>query len=117
MPVGMVRDLVQHKNYANATLLKAVIANEQASADAELRGLLHHIILANRFWLALFLGQAFDLNSASKVPRSVQELGARYRQTSDRELDWIRGAGDSELQRMLRTPFIHSIAYLFWAES
>jgi len=104
--LAMIRDLVQHKNYANAILLNAILGHEQASADAELRGLLHHVILANRFWLSLFLDQPFDVNRESQVPPSMRDVAGLYRQTYDRELDWIRGINDSDLQRALTTPFI-----------
>jgi hypothetical protein len=45
--LAMLQDLVQHKGYANAVLLKAVRQHEKATQDQELRELLHHIILAN----------------------------------------------------------------------
>jgi hypothetical protein len=50
--LAMLHDLVQHKGYANAVVLKAVRQHEKATQDQELRELLHHIILANRFWLS-----------------------------------------------------------------
>lgn len=49
----MLRDLIHHKGYANASLLKAIRQHEPAAQDPELRKLLHHITLANRFWLRL----------------------------------------------------------------
>jgi hypothetical protein len=70
----MLRDLVEHKNYANATLLNAICAHQQASADTELRGLLHHIIVSNRFWLSLFLNNCFDVNRESKIPDSLHDV-------------------------------------------
>src|SRR5215469_18114688 len=56
----MIRDLVQHKWHANAALLKAIRQHDKAAQDEELRKLLHHILLANRFWLMLSLGWQFD---------------------------------------------------------
>ena len=47
----MLRDLVAHKGHANAALLTAVQQNPVATSDPELWELLHHILLANRFWL------------------------------------------------------------------
>jgi uncharacterized damage-inducible protein DinB len=106
MLLAMLHNLVQHKNHANALLLNAISAHQQASADAELRALLHHIIVANRFWLSLFLDDSFDLNRESKVPESLQELAVLYRQTHDREVEWLSAMNDSDLERMLVTPFI-----------
>ncbi len=55
----MMRDLIAHKGHANAALLNAVGPNAAAAADPELRELLHHILLANRFWLLTVTGQPF----------------------------------------------------------
>jgi uncharacterized damage-inducible protein DinB len=106
MLLAMIRDLVQHKNYADAVLLRAIIAHRDSSADGELRRLLHHIILANRFWLALFLDDSFDLNSESTIPGSMQEVAVLYRETHEREVDWLSRLEESHLQRTLVTPFI-----------
>jgi hypothetical protein len=78
--LAMLQDLVRHKNYANAALLKAIAEDEQASVDPELRRLLHHIILANRFWVSLLVGNQFDIDNESKVPdhsRPLQRYTAR----------------------------------------
>ena len=105
MLLPVVRDLVEHKNYANAMLLGAIGAHEQASADTELRNLLHHIILANWFWLSLFLNETFDVSAESQCPHSLKDIAALYRQTHDRELEWMSRINDSEFERTLVTPF------------
>ena len=70
--IGMFQDLVRHKAYANASLLSAIRRNGKAADDAALRTLLHHIILANRFWLLSCLGQPFAIDEESRVPGSSQ---------------------------------------------
>jgi hypothetical protein len=102
----MLQDLVHHKNYGNAALLNSIKENEQASADPELRHLLHHIILANRFWVALFLGHPFDIDSESRVPESLDAVVALYRETHEREDQWISELHDTDLHRVLMTPFV-----------
>src|SRR6201999_505391 len=99
-------DLVQHKNHANAALLAAIATHERAATDPELRRLLHHIILANRFWVALFTGSDFDVAKEGALPESFREIESLYRDTSDQEARWIGGLHDSDLQRMFETPFI-----------
>jgi uncharacterized damage-inducible protein DinB len=86
--------------------LNAIAENEQASADPELRRLLHHILLANRFWLALFVGDGFDMEHESNAPESVQAIAALYRETHGREIAWINGLHDSDLDRVVATRFI-----------
>lgn len=104
--LAMLRDLVHHKNYANAALLNAIAEHEQASADPELRQLVHHIILANRYWLALFAGHPFDIDNESKVPESYRALATLYRDTHEREVQWLNGLHDSDLDRVVATPFM-----------
>lgn len=55
--LAMFQDLMRHKVHANAALLKAIREHEAAARDAELRTLLHHVILANRFWFSLMRGE------------------------------------------------------------
>jgi uncharacterized damage-inducible protein DinB len=104
--LDMLRDLIYHKNYANAALLNAIAENEPASVDTELRHLLHHIILANRFWVALLAGEPFDIDKESGVPESLQAIAALYRETQEREVRWISGLQQPDLDRKVVTPFI-----------
>jgi hypothetical protein len=110
----IVRDLIEHKNYGNAMLVNAITAHEQASADKELRNLLHHIILANQFWLSLFLDESFDVNGDSHPPRSLEDVAALYRQTHDRELEWMSRINDSDFERTPVTPFIPTERSRWW---
>jgi hypothetical protein len=68
----MLQDLIHHKGYANASLVKAIQQNEAAAQDVELRKTLHHIILANRFWLLLILGLPFAVEEESRIPESLE---------------------------------------------
>ncbi|MBZ5609184.1 MAG: DinB family protein [Acidobacteriia bacterium] len=104
--LALLQDLVQHKAYANAALLRAIREHEAAAQDDELRQLLHHIILANRFWLMLTLGRPFAREEEARIPESLAGIAARYRETHAQELEWISQAQESDLARMLETPFI-----------
>ena len=42
--IDLLQDLVRHKGYANAALLRAICQHEPAAQDPELRELLHHIV-------------------------------------------------------------------------
>jgi uncharacterized damage-inducible protein DinB len=102
----MLQDLVRHKNYANAALLNAIAVDERASVDPELRRLLHHIILANRFWVSLFVGNSFEVDNESKVPESFQAVSTLYRETHELETPWVTGLQNPDLDRVVVTPFI-----------
>lgn len=102
----MLTDLLLHKEYANASLLKAIRRHEPAAEDPELRKLLHHIILANRYWLLLILEWPFALEEESRLPESLGAITALYRETHAQEGQWIAQLHEDDLARTLETPFI-----------
>jgi uncharacterized damage-inducible protein DinB len=104
--LAMLQDLVRHKGHANAALLRAIRQHYIASQDEELRKLLHHIILANRFWLMLSLDLPFARESESQLPDTLEALAAIYRTTHTQELQWISQAQEADLTLRLETPFI-----------
>ena len=104
--LALLQDLVRHKAFANASLLRAVHHHQAAAQDDELRKLLHHVILANRFWLALILDRPFSHQDESRIPESLEEIADQYRKTDALELDWISNAQEPHLARILETPFI-----------
>jgi uncharacterized damage-inducible protein DinB len=101
-----LRDLVAHKGYANAALLTAIRQNDGAAADPELIELLHHVLLANRFWLVTVLGSPFVLEDEARRSGSFDELVRRYAAMQDREAAWIGTATASDLDRILENPQI-----------
>jgi uncharacterized damage-inducible protein DinB len=102
----MLRDLVQHNGYANAALLRAIRENDAAVADAELGELLHHILLANRFWLTSVLGLPFDVERESQPSSSFDVLVQRYRTTHEQQAAWLSTATEEDLARMLESDLI-----------
>ena len=102
----MLKDLILHKGFANASLMRAIRQHEPAAQDLELRNLLHHIILANRFWLMLGLGLPFVVEEESRIPESLEAIAALYRETHAQELEWISQVQEHELARILETPFL-----------
>jgi len=102
----MLRDMIHHKGFANASLVKAIGQHEIAAQDLELRQLLHHVILANRYWLFLILEQPFVVEEESRMPESLDAIAVLYRDTQAQESAWISQVQESELARTLETPFI-----------
>ena len=103
--LALLRDLVQHKWHANASLLAAIRRDAAAAQDEELRKLLHHIILANRFWFALTLNRSFSQELETPVPQSFEVLVARYRETQLEELPWVLHVSEADLIASLESPF------------
>lgn len=102
----MLRDLVEHKGYANAALLNAIRQNAAAAADPELWQLLHHILLANRFWLLSVLGMPFVLEDESRPSPTFDALIQRYARTQAQEAAWLDTATAADLERALNSPLI-----------
>ena len=101
-----LRDLVDHKGHANAALLNAIRQHAAAASDPELRELLHHILLANRFWLLAVLGLPFVLEDESRPADSFDALVQRYARTHSQETAWLATAKEADLERTLRNPLI-----------
>lgn len=101
---AMIQDLVRHKAWADAALVGAI--RESAPADQELLKLLHHMILANRFWLALCIGRPFDAEAESRVPDGLDSVTILYRQTQRDELEWISSITGADLSRRVETHYL-----------
>lgn len=104
MSAALVEELVRHKWHANAAYLAVVYKNEAARQDEELRKLLHHILVSNRFWLFLTLGREFDRERESRIPDTLGPLLDSYEETATLEMDWLSRCEDDELNRPLATP-------------
>jgi uncharacterized damage-inducible protein DinB len=113
----LLRDLVAHKGYANAALLHAIRQNSAAVDDTELLELLHHILLANRFWLLTILGSPFVLADEGLRARSFDELIQRYNATEAQESAWFATATGEDPARVLTNALIPngqcSVAHAF----
>ncbi len=107
----LLRDLAQHKWTANASLLKAIGLHQPASQDEELRKLLHHILVSNRFWLFLSMGRTFIVEQESIVPGSLEALAALYRETCIQESEWTSQLAETDLARALQTSYIPGCSF------
>ena len=102
----MLRDLVAHKGHSNAALLNAIRQNVAAAADPEVWQLLHHILLANRFWLLTVLGLPFVHEDEARPSPSFEALIQRYGSTQAQETTWLETATEGDLARILEDALI-----------
>jgi len=100
--LDMLQDLVRHKWHANAAILQAVRQHDAAAHDEELRKLLHHILIANRYWLLLTLLREFAKEEESRIPDTLDKLTECFRETAIVEMDWIFQLPEADLVRQLR---------------
>ena len=104
--LDMLRDLVAHKGHANAAVLNAIRQNAAAVSDPEVWELLHHILIANRFWLLTVLGLPFVFEDESRSSPSFDALIQRYGDTQERESAWLETATEADLERILEDALI-----------
>jgi uncharacterized damage-inducible protein DinB len=101
---AMIDDLIRHKWHSNAALLGAIGQNAAAMNDEELRKLLHHILIANRYWLSRMRDIEFFREAESRISESLDDLIARYRQTETEEMEWLLQASDADFDRVFQIP-------------
>jgi uncharacterized damage-inducible protein DinB len=108
---AMLQDLIRHKGYIDAALLRAIRQHGPAADDSELLRLLHHILLANRFWLMLSTNKPFVLEEESRIPESLAALARRYQETHTEELAWASALTDEDLARTVESAFFPGTAF------
>jgi uncharacterized damage-inducible protein DinB len=101
-----IRELIDHKGYANAALLTAIGANPEARHDPEIWETLHHILVSNRFWLLAVTGRPFVLDVEERLSPSFDSLVNRYREMQAEESAWAKSASETALDRLLDSPLI-----------
>lgn len=104
--LAMLRDLVAHNGHANAAVLGAIRQNDDAACDREICELLHHVLVANRFWLCTILGMPFVFEHESRPSSSFDELSERYGRTHEQQSAWLAAASDADLARVLESALI-----------
>jgi uncharacterized damage-inducible protein DinB len=103
--LAMLLDLFQHQAYADAAIVNAIRRHEITGRDNALRVLLHHILIAHRFWIHLSQGLPFSAEDESGVPDSLDPLVSQYRDTQKQEREWLAQLKESDLTRTLESPY------------
>jgi uncharacterized damage-inducible protein DinB len=102
----LLRDLVRHKGHANRVMLDAIAQHQPARTDAALLALLHHILVANRFWFLTSVGEPFVREREMQPPASFDSMVEAYAALQEREDAWIADLSEADLERVLETPHI-----------
>ena len=108
--ITLVKDLTRHKAYADAMLFGA-IRSANVTCDQELLSTLHHMLLANRFWLSLILDRAFEFEQESAAPVEFEALTERYRSTQAQEAAWIEQLSEAQLAGTITTPHLEGSVF------
>jgi uncharacterized damage-inducible protein DinB len=98
-----IEELIRHKWWANTNLLHAIEQSPAAAADEDLRKMLHHILVANRFWLLTILGRPFAREDETQISVSFAGIVERFKETERLESEWVSKASEADLERILQT--------------
>jgi uncharacterized damage-inducible protein DinB len=104
--IPALRSLFEHQAWADSVMFSAVRNHPAAAADEELRRTLHHIVVTQRAFLALFLKRPFDVAKELKTPDSLEALEAIYHETHADELAFVRQIEDGDLARTFELVWI-----------
>jgi uncharacterized damage-inducible protein DinB len=105
-PALLLHDHSAHKGHADAAMLQAIRQHPPAASDPDVRTLLHHMLVANRFWLLALVGEPFAIETETRLPASFADLVTGFRATHERESLWTAGLTDADLSQMLEHPHI-----------
>ena len=97
--LSTIEELVRHKGWANTNLLRAIEEHPAAAEDEELRKMLHHIVVSNRFWLFAILGRPFVAKAEMQVPARLTGVIERFKETELLESEWLTTASEPDLER------------------
>lgn len=100
----LLQSLCAHMAWADDALLEAVAAQDGAYADEQLRKWLHHIVVVQRFFLALFERRAFDREREGQVPDTQEKLAQRFQEAHADGAAYAARLNEAELARTIEFP-------------
>ena len=95
--ISMLRDLLLHKGYANAAMLSVAAQSPAVREDAEIAELLHHVLVANRFWALSIVGREFRVDEELASPRQIVSLVDGFRRVQAIEEEWLAQATEADM--------------------
>src|ERR1700720_1296392 len=108
--VSMIRELFHHQAWADAAVLTAVRSYPAAREDEALRKTLHHIVVTQRAFLSLFLERPFDPKTYFRVPATLKDIEAIFREAHREEIAYVGRLDEAGLSRVHDLPWIGSRA-------
>lgn len=107
--ISMLRSLFAHQAWADIAILSAVRAHSGAYDDSEVRTVLHHIVMVQRFFLSQITGRPFDMQSEGAIPDSQDALEQRYHEAHAGEQEFLSRLDEVEAARVLDLPVLTDI--------
>ncbi len=104
--LSLLRDLVAHKGHADAAVLEAVGGTEPSASDQQILDLLHHILIANRFWICAVRRVPFIGVGDAGGARDLMSLREIFKATHEEEMTWLGLATEENCAARLNDPLI-----------
>ena len=104
----LLRDMLAHREWADATHIAALASQEGACRDAVVIHRLHHMLLVQRHFLGLTGGLDESQDPSDERFTSVTELAAHARATHEVERAYVATLGDAALDELIEIPFPQS---------
>ena len=111
LTVENIRELVDFTEWADATVWKAILANEAARADGTLRDLLFHLHTVQRVFLRIWRGDSLEGMAGAK-PTDFPDLAAMQtwaRPICDEWRRFLSGVDSPALARTVRLPWADAL--------
>lgn len=100
----LLRDMLRHREWADATQLTAVAAHGPAARDAAILHRLHHTIQVQRHFLSVVGGYPDERLPEVSVLRGVEDLVSHAKATHDWERTYVANVSDVALGRIVEVP-------------
>ena len=103
MKLAELRDLYRHMEWADASVWRAVCANESALNDQKLRDWFYHLHLVQRAFLRAWRNEPADAAFPSfEDAKSVRGWGRSY---YEEIFDYLEQVSDEEISQLLKLPW------------
>jgi len=102
----MIRSLYAHQAWADASIFAAIAKHEAASQDESLRKTLHHIVVVQRAFHALFVKRPFDFAAEMRMPAGLAEVEGLFREIHAEEIAFASRLQEAELSAPFDMPWI-----------
>src|SRR5947209_2770050 len=101
--VALLQNLFDHLIWADDAILSAIRANPDIFKDEEVRKLLHHIAVVQRFFVRYLAGHEFD-TAEMKVPETFEAMESYFREAHEWGRACYANAQESQLGEVFERP-------------
>jgi uncharacterized damage-inducible protein DinB len=102
--IELLRELFHYQAWADSQIVAAVKSHPGAAGDEQLRTLLHHIVVVQRFFIGQCAGETFDVRRESRIPETIEEMEGLFDEAHGMENEVLATLDDGALAVLLDRP-------------